>query len=103
MNIKYLHHKLRDSIQRLIYHYEEIAISMSITFELEELMKAKGISKIDLAKAAGVSISKLNKVFCGDSIITLKMLAGIAQKYNVRFSFNFKPVDSKFEPIDNLP
>ena len=71
--------------------YEAIALSMKITFVLEDFIKEKGVSLQELAKAAGVSNNIIRKVFSGDKLVTLPMLAGISQTYNVRFDIIISP------------
>jgi len=88
MNSKYNHKKIKQSISGNLRKYEAIAISMAISFEIEDFIKKQGISKKELAKAAGVSLSYLSQVFAGDKLFNLTMLAGISQKYQVKFYFN---------------
>jgi transcriptional regulator with XRE-family HTH domain len=63
--------------------------------ELEELMENKGISKKELAAAAGVSPSYLSQVFSGDKLINISMLAGISHEFNVVFRMEIQ--DKKSE------
>ncbi len=97
MSSKYTHKKIRQSIQGNLRRYEAIALSMAIGFELEEFIEERGISKQELAEAAGISPSYLSQVFSGDRLINISMLAGISQKYKVRFSFDIQ--DAKAEKI----
>lgn len=97
MSSKYTHEKIKQSIQGNLRRYEAIALSMAISFELEDFIKDRGISKQDLAEAAGISPSYLSQVFAGDRLINIAMLAGISQKYKVRFSIDIQ--DAKAEKI----
>jgi transcriptional regulator with XRE-family HTH domain len=63
--------------------------------ELEDLMEKKGISKKELAAAAGVSPSYLSQVFSGDKLINISMLAGISHEFNVVFRVDIQ--DKKSE------
>lgn len=97
MSSKYTHKKIRQSIRGNLRRYEAIALSMAIGFELEDFIKERGIKKQELAEAAGIPPSYLSQVFSGDRLINISMLAGISQKYKVRFSFDIQ--DAKADKI----
>jgi transcriptional regulator with XRE-family HTH domain len=97
MSSKYNHEKIKQSIQGNLRRYEAIALSMVISFEIEDFIKERGISKQELAKAAGVSPSYLSQVFAGDRLLNLTMLAGISQKYQVKFHCDIQ--EAKVESI----
>lgn len=97
MSSKYTHEKIRQSIQGDLRRYEAIAMSMAICIELEDFIKDRGISKQELAEAAGISPSYLSQVFSGDRLMNITMLAGISQKYQIRFKFDVQ--DAKAESI----
>lgn len=84
--------------------YEAIALSMSISFELEDYIKEKGISKQELAEAAGVSASYLSQVFSGSKLFNLSMLAGISQKYGIRYKMEIEETAEDYQAIyDSIP
>jgi transcriptional regulator with XRE-family HTH domain len=95
MSSKYSHDQVLQSIQPFRKKYKAISLSTSITMELEELMEHKGISKKELAAAAGVSPSYLSQVFSGDKLINISMLAGISNEFNVVFRMEIQ--DKKSE------
>ncbi len=100
MSSKYSIDTLRQSVQKNIKKYEAIALSMTISFEIEDFINARGISKKELAEAAGVSPSYLSQVFSGDKLFNLSMLAGISQKYKVRFNMEICDTKSYSLPMD---
>lgn len=95
MSSKYTHERIRQSIQGDLHRYEAIALSMAISFELENFIKERGISKQELAEAAGISPSYLSQVFSGGRLINITMLAGISQKFKVHFGFDIQDVKSE--------
>lgn len=95
MSSKYSHDHVLQSIQPFRKKYKAISLSTAITMELEDLMENKGISKKELAAAAGVSPSYLSQVFSGDKLINISMLAGISHEFNVVFRMEIQ--DKKSE------
>lgn len=95
MSSKYSHDQVLQSIQPFRKKYKAISLSTAITMELEDLMEQKGISKKELAAAAGVSPSYLSQVFSGDKLINISMLAGISNEFNVVFRMEIQ--DKKSE------
>lgn len=95
MSSKYSHDQVLQSIQPNRKKYKAISLSTAITMELEDLMENKGISKKELAAAAGVSPSYLSQVFSGDKLINISMLAGISNEFNVVFRMEIQ--DKKSE------
>ncbi len=95
MSSKYSHDQVLQSIQPFRKKYKAISLSTAITMELEDLMENKGISKKELAAAAGVSPSYLSQVFSGDKLINISMLAGISHEFNVVFRMEIQ--DKKSE------
>lgn len=95
MSSKYSHDQVLQSIQPFRKKYKAISLSTAITMELEDLMEQKGISKKELAAAAGVSPSYLSQVFSGDKLINISMLAGISTEFNVVFRMEIQ--DKKSE------
>ncbi len=95
MSSKYSHDQVMQSIQPFRKKYKAISLSTAITMELEDLMENKGISKKELAAAAGVSPSYLSQVFSGDKLINISMLAGISNEFNVVFRMEIQ--DKKSE------
>ncbi len=95
MSSKYSHDQVLQSIQPFRKKYKAISLSTAITMELEDLMENKGISKKELAAAAGVSPSYLSQVFSGDKLINISMLAGISNEFNVVFRMEIQ--DKKSE------
>ena len=103
MSSQNTHEKLRQSIQGNLRRYEAIALNMAITFELEDFITQRGISKQELAKAAGVSPSYLSQVFSGDKLLNLPMLAGISQEYKVRFKLDIEQMEvNRIKEIENF-
>ena len=90
-------HEKMENLRR----YEAIALSMSISFELQDFMEERVISKQELAEAAGISPSYLSQVFSGDRLINIAMLAGISQKYKVRFTIDLQE-EKKGEINENM-
>lgn len=98
MSSEYSHDQVLQSIQPNRKKYKAISLSTAITMELEDLMEQKGISKKELAAAAGVSPSYLSQVFSGDKLINISMLAGISNEFNVVFRMEI----NANQEIDNL-
>lgn len=103
MSLSYSHDTLKQSLRGKIKRYEAIALSMAISFRLEDFIESKGISKSELAKAAGVSPSYLSQVFRGNRLFNLTMLAGIANKYQIRFNMEIEEATSIKLQAKKLP
>lgn len=99
MRLKHTHERMGQSIQGNLHRYEAIALSMAISFELESFIKERGISRQELAEAAGISPSYLSQVFSGSRLINIAMLAGISQKYKVCFSFSIIELEPEIEQL----
>ncbi len=65
--------------------YEAIAMNMQLVLEIDAFRKSHNISKKAIAEAAGVQASYLSQVYAGDKLFNIPMLAGISQRFNIRF------------------
>ena len=67
-------------------------ISLDIMYVVICLMKSRenALSKTQLANKLGVSRGYLVKLFTGDKLINLKLIAKLQQIFNLKFTISFK-------------
>ena len=65
-------------------------ITLNFTFEIKKLMKENNISKKELVQKVGTSTGYLTRIFAGDVVLKLDMLAKILNVFNSRLEFSFK-------------
>ncbi|MCF6270995.1 MAG: helix-turn-helix domain-containing protein [Melioribacteraceae bacterium] len=65
-------------------------IQLEILDEVKEIMKAKNLSRKDLAKKMGRTPSFVSQLFSGDKSLNLKMIAKLQEIFDAKFVASFK-------------
>jgi transcriptional regulator with XRE-family HTH domain len=88
---------LGKAIAKNIVRYEAIVMNTQLIIEIDEYRKKHGITKKQLAEAAGVNPAYLSQVYNSNKLINLSMLAGISQKFNIRFGLDIQDISKESE------
>jgi transcriptional regulator with XRE-family HTH domain len=80
-----------------------IAIQLDILNEIQKLMDEKKMKREDLAKAMGISKSFVSRIFSGDKMINLKMIAQFQDIFKCNFTGSFEPVSGYVKNSQKIP
>ncbi len=75
--------------QEIVEHISAV-LSTSFAFEIEQLLKERGMTKKELAQKIGTSASYITQIMTGDKLVNMVFLAKIKHHLGVDFLFQIE-------------